>query len=79
MLIWSLGLLFYMIFNEFINFLRPVTLSLRIFINIILGHFFIEFLIVKNFVFLLLIFLFEILVYFVQTFVFLVLLGSYFI
>lgn len=61
-------------FNNFIVLLRPVTLTLRIFINVSLGH-----ALLVNFSgnIVIVLFLLEMFVYVVQSFVFLTLVKSY--
>jgi len=64
-------------FDGFVYSLRPVTLTLRILINISLGHVVIELISLKFIGLTILIWSFEIFVYFIQLFVFLVLVVSY--
>ena len=64
------------LFNVFIITLRPLTLTLRVFINVRLGHFIIL-LIYKVRLFISLLLLLEIFVYVVQSFVFMTLVVSY--
>ena len=66
-----------MLFDLFILLLRPVTLTLRILINLTLGHTIIELLssLIIHMVFLVLVV--EIFVYIVQSYVFLILVKSY--
>lgn len=65
------------LFDIFVVLLRPVTLTLRVFINIILGHTVIIIIRQTLSVFLLLIFIFEIFVYLIQSYVFITLCKSY--
>lgn len=64
------------LFDLFVVFLRPVTLTLRLCINVGLGHFLIDF-ICYSFSPLYLVFLLERFVYFVQSYVFVTLILSY--
>ena len=73
----SLFVLFLFLFDNFVVLLRPVTLTLRVFINISLGHFLILMLHIRNLLTLFLVFLIEIFVYSVQTYVYLTLSKSY--
>lgn len=64
-------------FDTFINILRPLTLTLRIFINITLGHVLIEIIYLRIPFVLVFLWLFELFIYLVQRFVFLSLVISY--
>lgn len=64
-------------FNYFIIFLRPFTLTLRIFINLRLGHAVFIILSGKLTFFIILFFIVEFFVYIVQRFVFFRLMKSY--
>jgi len=66
-----------LVFNVFVNFLRPVTLTLRVVINVSLGHTLIEVLVSTSFCFIYIVLCVEIFVYMVQSYVFLMLSKSY--
>lgn len=70
-------ILFLLMFDNFVVLLRPVTLTLRVFINVSLGHFLVEILSVSFSTLLFMIFLLEMFVYLVQSFVFITLTVSY--
>jgi len=74
----KLFLLFFYLFDVFVVYLRPLTLCLRVFINVSLGHFVIIFLHLRIYLNLLFFWLFELFVYVVQSYVFLALSISYF-
>jgi hypothetical protein len=62
--------------DYFIIVLRPLTLTLRIMINIRLGHFLVEYIIPTRF-FVLVVCIVETFVYMIQTYVFFILVKSY--
>lgn len=64
-------------FDSFVTLLRPVTLTLRVFINVSLGHFLIMILHLNLYYLVLLVWLIELFVYLVQSYVFITLSSSY--
>lgn len=74
---WSPLALTLLLVDYFIIFLRPLTLSLRIIINISLGHLLVEALVEDLRQITGLVYLVELLVYSIQTFVFMALVKSY--
>lgn len=69
--------IFLFLFDNFVVLLRPVTLTLRVFINVSLGHFLMFMIHLDYFYFLLIVYLLEMFVYLVQSFVFITLSISY--
>jgi F0F1-type ATP synthase membrane subunit a len=69
--------LFLFLFDSFVVLLRPVTLTLRVFINVSLGHFLIVIIHLRALWSLFLVYLIEVFVYVVQSYVYLTLSKSY--
>lgn len=66
-----------LVFNVFVNSLRPVTLTLRVVINVSLGHTLIEVVSTHLFCLVYVVWCVELFVYIVQSYVFLMLSKSY--
>jgi hypothetical protein len=73
----SIFIVILFIFDLFVTFLRPVTLTLRIFINIILGHTLLLIIRLSIRIYLIFISIFELFVYLIQSYVFMTLCKSY--
>lgn len=71
------GLLGLFLFDMFVVLLRPVTLTLRILINVTLGHTLIILLNLDLFYFIFFVWFFELFVYLIQSYVFLTLCKGY--
>ena len=65
------------LFDSFVTFLRPVTLILRIYINVSLGHFLIIIVHLNNYLLIIVVWSLEAFVYLVQIYVFMTLTKSY--
>lgn len=70
-------ILFLFLFDSFVVFLRPLTLTLRVLINISLGHFIILFLHQGFPTIIIIFYILELFVYLVQSYVFFTLSKSY--
>lgn len=73
----TIVVIFLLLFDSFVVLLRPVTLTLRVLINVSLGHYLIIILHLNLYLFVVIVWLVELFVYMVQSYVFLTLTRSY--